>query len=77
MLKKLIEKVLKIRDYPLKKQAGAAFQKSLGELLDGLENGFDIRTTDKKRMEELENKYFVEMTEDSEEFKLYVDNCVP
>ena len=52
-IKKLIEKVEKIRRYPVSKQGGAAFKKAFDELISDLKNGFDIQTFDKKRIEEL------------------------
>ena len=77
IVKKLIDTVDKVKRYPVKKQSGATFMKAFKDLSSSLGNGFDIRTTDKTRMGELESKYFVEMSEDSEEMKLYVDDCVP
>ena len=77
LIKKLMLDVEKLKRYPSKKQSGDAFKKAFGDLSAILENGFDVRTSDLKRIEELEKKYFVKMSEDSEEEKLYVDNCVP
>ena len=74
---KLIKEVDRLRRYPSSKQGGPSFMKDVAALLAILENGFDIRTSDKHRIGELEEKYFVKMSENSEEEKLYKDNCVP
>ena len=66
-----------LRGTQQKQQFGEAFNKAFSDLSSVFENGFDIGTTDMKRVEDLENKYFVEMSEGSEELKLYRDNCVP
>ena len=76
-IKKLIQEADKLKRYPVSKQGGAAFKKLFEQFLLVSENGFDIRTSDALRMEELEERYFVKVTEDSEEEKIYQDNCVP
>ena len=76
-VKKLIGETEKLKRYPVSKQAGDTFKHSFAGFEITLQNGFDIKTFDTNRIEELENKYFVSMTEDSEEERMYRDNCVP
>ena len=76
-IKKLIGETEKLKRYPVSKQAGDTFKNSFASFEITLQHGFDIKTFDTNRIEELENKYFVSMTEDSEEERMYRDNCVP
>lgn len=76
-IKKLIESFEKIKRYPISKQNTATFKKAVDDLFHVMENGFDIKTFDDGRMDELEKKYWVKVVENSEEDRLYKDNCVP
>ena len=76
-VKKLMENVEKVKRYPVSKQGGDAFKQMFASLIEVLENGFDIKTTEKGRIKELEDYFWVKVTENSEEQRLYEDNCVP